>query len=259
MTEQLRPHRHQLIFLTALLAHAWLMVSPAWAVETYGRWSGVDVLRAVGIAAAVAGILLLILVQHVYRNNIQHSTYRRLLLIGLFVLPVIVIWSTTRTVMEGTKSVQACMSCHVMHPFVNDMENSSSPTLAARHYRNNWIAKDQCYSCHVTYGATGTLEGKRDGFRHWLYYITNTYADPIQYAGSYDNSNCMNCHQATTKWSRVKSHQALVEELAADRIACISCHGPPHPLPSERKKMASRSTTTAELGDHYGNSEPRRP
>jgi hypothetical protein len=84
------------------------------------------------------------------------------------------------------------------------------------------------------------VEGKRDGFRHWLYYVTNTYADPIQYAGSYDNSNCLACHQGTAKWERVKSHQALVAEFSTDRIACIACHGPPHPLPNERKKVASR-------------------
>lgn len=251
---QLVPHRRSIILLlAAMLTEVWLAASPAWAVETHGRWSQLDILRWLGIAAAVVGILLLVLVQHVYRKNLQHGTYRRLLLIGLFVLPMIVTWTTTKTVMEGTKSVQACMSCHVMHPFVNDMENPSSPTLAARHYRNNWIAKDQCYSCHVTYGVTGTVEGKRDGFRHWLYYVTSIYADPIQYAGSYDNSNCLDCHRGTAKWERVKSHQALAAEVAADRIACIACHGPPHPLPSERKTMASRSPeehgTRTEHGD----------
>jgi nitrate/TMAO reductase-like tetraheme cytochrome c subunit len=194
----------------------------------------------VGITAAVAGIVLLFLVQHWYRKKIQHSTYRRLLLIGLFVLPVVVTWSATKTVMEGTKSVRACESCHVMHPFVNDMKNPASATLAARHYRNHWIAKDQCYGCHVTYGVTGTVEGKRDGFRHWVYYVTNTYSDPIQYTGSYDNSNCLACHRGTARWERVKSHQALAPEFSADRIACIACHGPPHPLPSERTHVASR-------------------
>jgi len=238
--KQLVPHRRLIILLAAMSAEVCLSRSQALALETHSRWSQVDVMRGVGIAAAVAGILLLVLVQHVYRKKLQHGTYRRLLLLGLFVLPMIVTWTTTKTVMEGTKSVQACMSCHVMSPFVNDMENPSSPTLAARHYRNNWIAKDQCYSCHVTYGVTGTVEGKRDGFRHWLYYVTNTYADPIQYAGSYDNSNCLNCHHGTTKWERVKSHQALVAEFTEDRIACIACHGPPHPLPNERKTIASR-------------------
>ena len=195
----------------------------------------VGLLRGLGIASAVVGIVVLFLTQYVYRNRITRGTYHWLLLLALFVLPLAATLSTTATVMEGTKAVQACASCHVMHPFVNDLKDPSSPTLAARHYRNNWIARDQCYACHVTYGATGTVAGKRDGFRHWVYYITNTYSDPIKYTGSYENSNCLACHGQTTKWQRVKSHQALLEEFASDRIACIRCHGPPHPLPRERK------------------------
>jgi hypothetical protein len=84
------------------------------------------------------------------------------------------------------------------------------------------------------------MEGKRDGFRHWLHYVTNTYPDPIQFVGSYPNSNCLACHQGTSKWERVKSHQALAEELSTDRIACITCHGPPHPLPKERTLAANK-------------------
>lgn len=184
--------------------------------------------------------MLLILVQYVYRKRLSHGLYHRLLLVGLFLLPLVATWSTTATVMDGTKSVQACMSCHVMHPFVNDMTNPDSPTLAARHYKNEWIAKDQCYACHVSYGVTGTMEGKRDGLRHWLHYVTNSYPDPIQFVGSYPNSNCLSCHASTSQWARVTSHQALMGEFAADRIACISCHGPPHPLLKERTLAAGR-------------------
>lgn len=230
----MNPYRRFNSILMALVAIEKLMTAPAWAAEAHDAVSSVDIFRTIGITSTVAGIVLLILVQYIYRERLRHGTYHRLLLIGVFLLPLAATWSTTSTVMEGTKSVQACMSCHVMLPFVNDMTSTSSPTLAARHYRNNWIAKDQCYSCHVTYGATGTVAGKRDGFRHWLHYVTNTYPDPIQYVGSYANSNCLSCHQGTGKWERVKSHQALVGELSTDRIACISCHGPPHPLPKER-------------------------
>ena len=214
-----------------------LLLHPALVHGETGSQAMQDVglLRGLGIMSAVIGIMVLALTQYVYRNKITRGTYHWLLLIGLFVLPLTATLSTTATVMEGTKSVQACASCHVMDPFVKDLKDPSSPTLAARHYRYNWIARDQCYSCHVTYGATGTLAGKRDGFRHWVYYITNTYSDPIKYKGSYENSNCLACHQQTTKWQRIKSHQALAEELNTDRIACIRCHGPPHPLPSERK------------------------
>jgi len=234
------PHRRLLPRLLAIAAPVGLPHATAWAAGVHDAVSSVDVFRSIGIVAAAAGILLLVLVQYVFRKRLVHGVYHRLLLVGVFLLPLAATWSTTTTVMEGTKSVQACMSCHVMHPFVIDMTNASSPTLAARHYRNNWIAKDQCYACHVTYGVTGTMAGKRDGFRHWLHYVTNTYPDPIQYVGSYANSNCLSCHQGTGKWERVKSHQALVGELSTDRIACISCHGPPHPLPKERTMAASK-------------------
>ncbi len=228
--------RWALTFLGATIL--WLQRSVALAQEGKEAMQEVGLLRGLGIASALAGIVVLILVQYVYRKRIPRGTYHFLLLIGLFVLPITATLTTTATVMEGMKSVQACASCHVMHPFVNDLKNPHSPTLAARHYRNNWIAKNQCYACHVTYGATGTIEGKRDGFRHWLYYVTNTYSDPIKFTGSYDNANCMSCHAGTTKWGRVKSHQALGAELESDRIACIQCHGPPHPLPSERTLSA---------------------
>jgi nitrate/TMAO reductase-like tetraheme cytochrome c subunit len=217
-----------------------LQLSPVLAEASSEAIQEVGVLRGLGIAAALIGAIVLVLTQYVYRNKITRGTYHWLLLLALFVLPLMAMLSTTATVMEGTKSVQACASCHVMHPFVNDLKNPDSPTLAARHYRYNWIARDQCYACHVTYGATGTLAGKRDGFRHWVYYITNTYSDPIKYTGSYENSNCLACHGQTTRWEQVKSHQALVEELSTDRIACIRCHGPPHPLPSERRQSTSK-------------------
>lgn len=201
---------------------------------------GIGLLRGVGIASALGGIIVLILVHFVYRTRLSRGTYHWLLLLGLFVLPITATLSTTATVMEGTKRVEACASCHVMDPFVNDLKNPASPTLAARHYKNKWIANDQCYGCHISYGVTGTIEGKRDGFRHWLYYVTGTYNDPIKFVGSYSNSNCLYCHEETKIWERVKSHHALRTDLEQDLIACIRCHGPPHPLPHERTMSAMK-------------------
>jgi cytochrome c nitrite reductase small subunit len=179
---------------------------------------GIGLLRGIGIASALGGIIVL----------------------GLFVLPITATLSSMATVMEGTKRVEACASCHVMDPFVNDLKNPASPTLAARHYKNKWIAKDQCYGCHISYGATGTIAGKRDGFRHWLYYVTGTYSDPIKFVGSYSNSNCLYCHEGTRIWERIKSHNALRADLEQDLVACIRCHGPPHPLPQERTGSAMK-------------------
>ena len=201
---------------------------------------GIGLLRGLGIVSALGGFILLILVQYVYRKKLSRGTYHWLLLLGLFILPGTATLSATATVMEGTKRIEACASCHVMGPFVNDLRNPASPTLAARHYKNNWISRDQCYGCHISYGATGTIEGKRDGFRHWLYYVTGTYSDPIKFVGSYSNSNCLYCHEGTRIWERVKSHNALRANLEQDLIACTRCHGTPHPLPKERKMGAMK-------------------
>ena len=208
--------------------------SPAWAQGGEQGIFGLGFLRLLGILSAVVGIIGLILVQY-YKKRLPRGTYHWILLFFLFVLPTTATLTATATVIEDTQAVDACASCHVMSPFVNDLRDPNSPTLAARHYKNNWISRKQCYSCHVAYGATGTLAGKRDGFRHWLRYITNTYQDPIKYTGSYSNSNCMHCHEGTRKWDRVKSHQALTKDLSSDQVACIRCHGPPHPLPQDRK------------------------
>ena len=213
---------------------------PVWAKGDEGGMLGLEFLRLLGIFSAVAGIIGLILIQYVYKKRLQRGTYHWILLFFLFVLPTTATLTSTATVMEGTKKVEACASCHVMDPFVNDLKDPNSPTLAARHYKNNWIARDQCYGCHITYGATGTIEGKRDGFRHWLYYVTGTYSDPIKFVGSYSNSNCLHCHEGTTIWERVKSHRALRADLEQDLIACVRCHGPPHPLPQNRQMSAMK-------------------
>ena len=216
-----------------------LSATPAWAEDGADHMSGVGLLRGLGIFACIVGIVGLLLIQFNYRSRLPRGTYHWLLLVGLFILPITATTSTALTVLEGTKSVDACASCHVMKPFVDDLKNLHSATLASRHYRNSWIAKDQCYACHVTYGVNGTFEGKRDGFRHWLYYVTGTYQDPIQYTGSYPNSNCINCHGKTLKWQRVKSHHALFSDLSTGKIACIDCHGPPHPLPQDRHAQSN--------------------
>ena len=211
-----------------------LWSSPVWAQSAERGVSAAESMRGIGLIAALIAIVSLILIEFIYRKRLQRGTYHLLLLTGLFILPMIVIMSTTATVLEETKTLDSCASCHVMEPFVNDLTNANSATLAARHYKNKWIPDHQCYSCHTTYGAHGTLAAKRDGFRHWLLYVTGTWEDPIQYSGSYPNSNCLACHAGTQKFERVKSHNALAPDLATNRVGCFTCHGPPHPVPSER-------------------------
>jgi cytochrome c nitrite reductase small subunit len=228
-----------LIFTCLLLLVMLSVFNPpvSYGVEKHGMLFS-DFMRYIGIILVIVNIIGLIFVEFFYNRLLHRGTYHMLLLGGLFAIPTIALMSTTSVVLEETKKISACGSCHVMDPFINDMSDPDSPTLAARHYKNKWIADKQCYSCHTTYGAHGTIEGKRDGFRHWLLYVTHTWHDPIQFSGSYPNSACLDCHRGTNKFERVKSHHALLPELAADRMNCTTCHGPPHPVPSERGNYA---------------------
>ena len=192
--------------------------------------------RTLAIGAAGLAIVALVLVQFVFYDRFHRTTRHWVLMVLLLVFPLISVLGTMETVMSETKTVNSCNSCHVMEPFVNDLKDADSPTLAARHYKNKWIPKQQCYQCHTTYGVHGTLAAKRDGFRHWLLYVTGTYDEPIEYSGSYPNVNCTNCHAGTEKFKSVESHSALRPLLASDQVSCTSCHGPPHPAPPDRPR-----------------------
>ncbi len=195
--------------------------------------------RVLGICAAAVSVIALILVQFVFYDRFRRTTRHWILMVLLLVFPLLSVLATMETVMEETKTVNSCQSCHVMEPFVGDMKDSSSTTLASQHFSNKWIPKQQCYQCHTTYGVHGTLAGKRDGFRHWLLYVTGTYDMPIQYSGSYPNANCTSCHAGDPDFESVDVHSAIRTRLATDKVSCTSCHGPPHPTPDEREVHAS--------------------
>lgn len=188
-----------------------------------------DVLGTVAIVAIATGVVGLVLIEFVWRDRIARSTYRWLLLLGLAVAPAFALGGATGTMFEQMKEVAACNSCHVMNRFVEDMRDPNSATLAARHHRTGAIPGKQCYSCHTGYGIFGTLEAKRDGFRHWLLYVTGTWPEPIAFRGTYPNANCLHCHARSPEFRGVPSHTVLRAALERDQMNCTTCHGLPHP------------------------------
>jgi cytochrome c nitrite reductase small subunit len=193
-----------------------------------------DLMRQLAIICVILAIAGLLFIEFYYKRKISRSAYKWLLFLGLFMFPLIAMIGTFTTLMSETTTVASCASCHNMHPFVSDLQNEQSATLAARHFKNRWIPVNQCYHCHTTYGIHGTLESKRDGFRHWLLYVTNSWQEPITFKGSYPNSNCYACHSGTPKFDAVESHISLSAKLRDDEVSCSSCHGPVHPTPLER-------------------------
>jgi cytochrome c nitrite reductase small subunit len=228
---------HILTFSLAILAGTGV---PLLADAPEKGVSTAELMRESGIVAIILALLGIILVEFVFKHKISRSLYKWILFTGLFILPVFAMVSAFTTLMEETKTVASCASCHVMHPFVYDMFDQESPNLAARHYKNKWIPDNQCYHCHTSYGIHGTLEAKRDGFRHWLMYVTETWPDPITFKGSYPNQNCYACHFDTPKFDAVQSHLSLKDKLMNDEVSCSSCHGPVHPTPAERPGIMKR-------------------
>ncbi|MCH8839151.1 MAG: NapC/NirT family cytochrome c [Planctomycetes bacterium] len=162
------------------------------------------------------------------------AVYKLVALAAFVGVPAAAVGIANYHVFEGVKKVQSCYQCHVMRPMVTDMQDSQSMTLAARHYRNKWIAKDQCYACHTDYGLAGTLQAKMDGYRHLARYITGTYTEPIVYRGTYNNQNCLKCHVGTEKFSKVESHATAELRLLESTMSCLNCHGQAHPTRAQR-------------------------
>jgi nitrate/TMAO reductase-like tetraheme cytochrome c subunit len=138
--------------------------------------------------------------------------------------------------MENAKSPEFCGSCHVMGPFINDLKNPKSETLASRHYQNRFILENQCYSCHTDYTVFGPVKAKMAGIRHVWKYETGTYGLPIKLRGTYNFQNCLHCHGESRRF--LEKHDAdLQKQIAAKETDCLQCHGPVHP---EQKQAQNR-------------------
>lgn len=199
-----------------------------------------ELTTAVKIAGVLVILLGVILCLALGRTEDLSPLYKRLAPLALLAVPLAVVALGNYHVFEGTQEVSSCLRCHVMLPIANDMIDPESMTLAARHYRNRWIAAKQCYTCHKDYGLNGTIKAKMDGFRHLVKYTFRIYEEPIRFVGRFNNDNCLQCHRKTAKFEGIKSHHTIRERLEENRIGCIRCHGFPHPTPLERTPGTAR-------------------
>jgi nitrate/TMAO reductase-like tetraheme cytochrome c subunit len=140
--------------------------------------------------------------------------------------------------LEGTATVKSCGSCHAMTPFVEDLQNVKSDTLAATHFKNRYIQENQCYTCHSNYGLAGTAAAKLAGLGHVWRYVTGRYTVPIKIARPYPNVRCLGCHGASQKFLTSEGHpKEELPSLMDGKTSCLDCHGPAHP---DQKQAALR-------------------
>lgn len=167
------------------------------------------------------------------------ALWKLLAFAGLAAAPATTMAVANYHTFEGVHHVEGCASCHVMLPMVNDMHDPHSDTLAARHFRNKWIAQDQCFHCHSDYGLSGDLEAKMTGFRHLARYTTQTYHEPIEGRTAFNNQNCLKCHEGTPKFQAVPSHTTVKTFLGDSQMSCLNCHGRSHPTRAQRTPGSS--------------------
>lgn len=210
--------------LTPPLPHGWIGTTSQW-------------IEGFGIGLVVLNIVLLALVWHRLRAGPGAPGMWGWVLVAVGLVPIMVGFMTFAHGLESSATVSACGSCHVMTPFVRDLRDPKSDTLAAVHFKNRFILRNQCYECHSDYGLAGTISAKLSGVGHVLRYTTGRYTLPIKIAKPYPNSGCLECHGESQRFLSSPSKKDILPELMSGKMSCLDCHAPVHP---EQKKEARR-------------------
>jgi cytochrome c nitrite reductase small subunit len=150
------------------------------------------------------------------------------LVLSVCVLPSFAVLLGTFLVFERAERVEFCGSCHAaMSAYVADMRNTDSPSLAAVHYRNRYIPRNQCYICHTSFGLFGTMRAKIAGVEDVRRYYLSSFHQPITMRGPYENGECLKCHGDAVRW--VAKHSNVRDAILAGQASCLGCHGGVHP------------------------------
>ncbi len=135
--------------------------------------------------------------------------------------------------LEESKHVEFCGSCHeTMSPIVEAMR-SDTEYLSSLHYRSGAVPRDSaCYRCHGGYGLQGDAEAKFAGLSHMLNTVTGNYGFPLQKAARFDISSCLDCHAQAAPFRAEETHRdpGIQTSLLAGEIGCAGlCHASAHP------------------------------
>jgi cytochrome c nitrite reductase small subunit len=199
-------------------------------IGTTSQW-----MTGFGIGLVVLNVVLLLLAWSRMRTGDPGPSMWGWLLVAVGLVPLMVGFVTFSQGLESSATVSSCGTCHVMTPFVRDLQDVKSNTLAATHFKNRYIRENQCYSCHSDYGLGGTIRAKLAGLGHVWRYTTGRYTMPITIAAPYPNSRCLGCHGESQRFLNSPTKKDMLPELMSGKTRCLDCHAPAHP---EQKKEA---------------------
>jgi cytochrome c nitrite reductase small subunit len=217
---------HALVLLLAIVtAPGPAQASPHGWIGTTDDWA-----RGLGIAFVALAVGVLAVAWRRLGQAGLTPGLKQLLVLPLVVLPPAIVFFGYSFGIERSKSVASCGSCHVMEPYLADLRNAESETLAATHYKNRYIQDNHCYTCHTDYGMFGTVQAKLAGMGHVARNVTGRYTLPLKIAHPYPNSRCLACHGESQKFLKSEGHpKEDLPGLLSGATSCIDCHGPAHP------------------------------
>lgn len=203
--------------------------------------SDLELLRFIIAALSVFAIFIVIYSTFIRNRKIRKlirdfsivsdNNSRWLLFMGIVIISPIVFLINYEKGIQDSKRNHFCQSCHVMHGYINDLEDPDSENLAAVHYQYRWIADYQCYTCHSEYGMFGTAKAKVSGIGHiWSQYFAG-YETPLKIKGTYNNNICLHCHGPVVDWQDIEEHEDNMQEIKDNETSCLGadCHVRPHP------------------------------
>jgi len=143
-------------------------------------------------------------------------------------------------VVEDSKEVAFCGSCHVMTPIVESLK-ADDGSLASIHFISGRVPHDEaCYTCHSGYGIWGGVSAKRAGIMHMVHTVNGNYDLPLKLNGRFDIKSCLNCHAQAERFRAVEAHQPLdvQQALVSGEMSCAGlCHPSAHPESALRGGM----------------------
>jgi hypothetical protein len=152
--------------------------------------------------------------------------------VAAVLLPIAAYGLGTLHMMERSKEVTFCGSCHVMTPILSSLQGNDG-SLAATHYARGLVPHDQaCFTCHSGYGIWGGVDAKMAGVMPMVRTVTGRYALPIKLHGAFDIDSCLGCHAHAASFRAVEAHQDpdLQEQLLSRELGCTgTCHPAAHP------------------------------
>ena len=181
------------------------------------------------LLAILAGVVICAAVVALVRGRLPDAlSVSALLLVPLFAYAL-----GNLHLLEESKRVEFCGSCHeTMSPLVEAMR-SDGEYLSSIHYRRGAVPHDSaCYRCHSGYGLWGDARAKFSGVMHMVRTVTGRYEFPLQKSGTFDIASCLDCHAQAAPFRAQEAHRDpdLQKSLLAGEIGCVgACHVDPHP------------------------------